>query len=46
MKGDRRKFGGEKTVLYDDFDVKYMTECICQNAQTSTPQRVSYTFAS
>lgn len=32
MKGDRRKFGGEKTVLYDDFDVKYMTECICQNA--------------
>ena len=32
MKGNRRKLGGEKTVLYDNFDVKYMTECICQNA--------------
>ena len=32
MKGNRRKSGGEKAVLYDNFDVKYMTECICQNA--------------
>ena len=23
---------GVKKLLYDDFDVKYMTECICQNA--------------